>query len=205
MNPPRDDRPLRCGVRCVCTMDAYPATHATRYAWARSMMHGDGRVLDMGSGCGHGANILRYREYHGVDHSEEATAYAVQHFGGPGRTFTAGDAANPPAGPWDAIVAFEVLEHLLHPAESLAAWRTVLADDGRLFLSVPGPLYKQKADRHEFHVRDWTYEQLESALREAGFWTVWRFVQPTDTHIEPHAVVTNRPVCKGPTIVIAKP
>lgn len=206
MRPKLDDRPLHSGVRCVsASLDEYPATHRTRYNWAASMMRPGGRVLDVGFGAGHGAAILPAREYHGLEHSQEAVDYARQHWVGPGRTFSLCDAASPPPGPWDTVVAFEVLEHLPHPEQCLAAWRGEMPDGGRLFLSVPGPLYKTPAARHPFHLRDWTYEQLEAALRAAGFWKVWRFVQPTDTLIEPHAVVTNRKPCRGPTVVIAMP
>lgn len=40
-------------------------------------------------------------------------------------------------GPYDAIVCGDVLEHLPHPEETLAALVTQLADDGRVIVSLP--------------------------------------------------------------------
>jgi SAM-dependent methyltransferase len=81
-------------------------------------------------------------------------------------------------GPYDVIIATEVIEHLEHPPEFLALMRRALAADGILVLSTPDaawitpalpaaqlmPLLSPGA-----HVVLQTAESLEKALRAAGF------------------------------------
>jgi SAM-dependent methyltransferase len=82
------------------------------------------------------------------------------------------------SGPYDVIVATEVIEHLEHPPEFLALMRRALADDGILVLSTPDaagitpslpvaqmmPLLSPGA-----HIVLQTARSLELALRAAGF------------------------------------
>jgi SAM-dependent methyltransferase len=82
-----------------------------------------------------------------------------------------GDLSALPAGEvFDAVCAFEVLEHIEDDAVALRAWRERVRPDGRLLMSVP--LYQRRfaaADRFVGHFRRYDPEPLGALLREAGF------------------------------------
>ena len=167
MNPPRDDNPLYCGARQVAsTPDEIGRHHVLRYLWAGSQISHNGSVLDVGCGCGYGAALLSPRTYVGIDHSDEAINFARSHYRKWGAFLTA-DAASPPKGPYDAVVAFEIIEHLANHQAALEAWWAALRAEGRLFISIPQQCLPAK--RHPFHLRDWTPAQLAGALQQAAF------------------------------------
>ena len=71
---------------------------------------------------------------------------------------------------FDAVCAFEVLEHIEDDAGALRAWRERLRPDGRLLMSVP--LYQRRyaaADRFVGHFRRYDPEPLGELLRETGY------------------------------------
>jgi SAM-dependent methyltransferase len=124
--------------------------HRARYRWASDVLaaaqreaggkqidRADFRVLDYGCGTGHGTDLLRTTGFDacGCDPDLEAIAYGREHSNLRGR-LTTFDLSQPPKTPTDApfevidfavadvinaIVAFEVIEHLdAPPAETLA-------------------------------------------------------------------------------------
>lgn len=99
-------------------------------------------VLELGCGQGHAARLLARRfpasEVTGLDVSPGAVAAARDRAaaeGLDGVTFVEGSAADPPAGPWDIVCAFDVVHDLADPHGVLAAVRRVTAPDG-VFLMV---------------------------------------------------------------------
>jgi SAM-dependent methyltransferase len=158
-------------VRHALAHDLEAMAGATAYNdWlidrARPWLHG--RVLDVGAGIGthtiqlHGladeivalepdhefAEILRGR----VDGVEviEGNADAVQ-------------------GPFDAIVCFNVLEHIADDAGTLRRFRELLAPDGTLLLLVPGhPWLYGTLDRTFGHERRYGKGELRTKLAQAG-------------------------------------
>lgn len=69
-----------------------------------------------------------------------------------------------PTGAFDSIVFSEVLEHMEKPGESLEVIRSVMADDGRLFLNMP---INSPAPDHLFNAE--TPEELEAFVVKHGF------------------------------------
>ncbi|MBI1802220.1 MAG: class I SAM-dependent methyltransferase [Chloroflexi bacterium] len=69
-----------------------------------------------------------------------------------------------PAGPFDAIVIAEVLEHLTEDLAALRHLRTILRDDGVLVLTVPF-----FHDRAPYHVRIHSPLTIQRLLGAAGF------------------------------------
>ena len=65
---------------------------------------------------------------------------------------------------------FDVLEHMRDEAAFLARLRDLLADGGRLYLTVPGgPLLWSADDVYAGHYRRYTLASLRAALERAGF------------------------------------
>jgi 2-polyprenyl-3-methyl-5-hydroxy-6-metoxy-1,4-benzoquinol methylase len=100
-----------------------------------------GRILDFG--CGKGAFLARFQRQHpgwelsGCDVSERYRAF-VEPLTGPGRfRVTPLERAEAPAGPYDLITMFFVVEHLTDPAATLTRLASVLAPGGLLYLTVP--------------------------------------------------------------------
>lgn len=110
---------------------------------------GTGALLDLG--CGDGA-FARYATDRGatvtgVDVDPGAVAAAAARV--PEATFLVGDAADPPPGPFAAVVAVQVLEHVANPVAVLRAapapvvvatvWGREAECDGRLFAEALTP------------------------------------------------------------------
>lgn len=100
--------------------------------------HGEGMLLDVG--CGPGRYLARMRELGwdvlGLDRSRWAAETARTHFGVPVVVDTL-PSEELPAGEFDLVTAWEVLEHLDRPRQALAGIRELLRPTGRLMLTVP--------------------------------------------------------------------
>lgn len=73
-------------------------------------------------------------------------------------------------GPWGAITAFEILEHLLNPLFVLDGCRQILRPDGVLYLSVPrrsGCEWVFGKSPEHFH--EFAPDELRWVLEKAGF------------------------------------
>jgi SAM-dependent methyltransferase len=93
-------------------------------------------VLDLGCGTG-SLSLLALEAGHrvcGVDLSLAMVAEATAKCAGLDATFTVGDAADPPAGPVDAVLARHLLWTLPDPHAALRRWLALLRPGGRLVL-----------------------------------------------------------------------
>jgi 2-polyprenyl-3-methyl-5-hydroxy-6-metoxy-1,4-benzoquinol methylase len=67
---------------------------------------------------------------------------------------------------FDAVVCFEVFEHIHNPEEFLAGARMVLADDGLLTISTPNGALIKSGMQNPFHVKEYTLDEFNSILTE---------------------------------------
>src|SRR5215213_7304835 len=116
------------------------AEHLARYGWAATLVSGR-RVLDAGCGLGYGARMLARsgaKSVVGVDIAE-AVVHAAGETAGPDVDLQVGDVrALPfPDASFDAVVCFEVIEHVEERSETLAELRRVLAPGGIVLVSSP--------------------------------------------------------------------
>ena len=73
---------------------------------------------------------------------------------------------------FDALVAFEVLEHIADDATALSRWADWISDDGMIILSVPAdPARFGPSDIEAGHFRRYDREQLGELITDAGFTT----------------------------------
>ena len=126
------------------------------------------RVLDAGAGTGTFTELLA-REGRDVVALEPESRFAValraRFATHPGVTVVEGETA---AGLFDAIVCFNVLEHVPDAAAALARFHDSLAPGGHLLLLVPAhPRLFGATDEAVGHVRRYTKPALRTAL--AGF------------------------------------
>ncbi|HEY2180653.1 MAG TPA: glycosyltransferase [Solirubrobacteraceae bacterium] len=146
--------------------------HFHRYLWAARLV-GDKRVLDLGSGEGFGAAILAdaAREVVGVDVDERTVEHANLNWSSPTVSFVRGSALDLSTfenGSFDAVVAFEIIEHLTDQSQMLAEVSRVLASDGILIVSTPDRRMYSEASAQEnpFHERELSYQEFSSLLGE---------------------------------------
>lgn len=133
--------------------------HLHRYAWARAMVAGR-RVLDLGCGEGFGASILadEASEVLGVDLDPDAVRHAGARYGSERVRFSVGDARSLDDigdAAFDAVVAFEVVEHLREHERLMAAIRRVVRPGGLVLMSTPDrTLYRAGDEPNPFHRRE---------------------------------------------------
>jgi SAM-dependent methyltransferase len=148
------------------------AAHLARYLMAGEFVGGC-RVLDIGSGAGYGAAVLRSAGamfVQGVDADPEAVA-AAQRFAAEGIAFTLDDCEELRAvdGGWQVITCFEVIEHLRRPESLLARAGMRLTADGVLVVSTPdraaSPPFVDGRPRNRFHEHEWYRDEFSALLR----------------------------------------
>ena len=178
-----------------------------RYGWIRRGLRGmppDAQLLEIGAGQGAvSARLAERCRYVGVE-ADPASAAVAQGRVEPHDGSVLRGEADEVVGERtvDAVVAFEVLEHLEDDVAALRRWAGWLRPGGRLVISVP-------AQPHRFgpwdvavgHYRRYTRSTLEEALREAGFEPIglWSYGWPLGYLLE---TVRNRlagPVEADPT------
>jgi 2-polyprenyl-3-methyl-5-hydroxy-6-metoxy-1,4-benzoquinol methylase len=148
-----------------------------------------GRLLDVGCGAGGVGRALRDRVDYlaGIELDPESAARAREVYdevlSGP-----AEDVVVDLAGPFDTILAYDLLEHLADPAGLLGRLRTLASDNALLHVSVPNARhwslvrdlvvrgtfgYAEWGHRDRTHLRWFTRADLVHLLESAG-WRVDR-------------------------------
>ncbi len=121
-----------------------------------------GRILDLGSGSGYGVAELAGpgRWILGVDRVPPDPAQRCE-----GTAFVRGDLEALPlaAGSFDAVVSFQVIEHLVDPGPYLRTIVALLRRDGVALLTTPNRLTSDGAN--PFHVHEYTADELAGRLR----------------------------------------
>jgi 2-polyprenyl-3-methyl-5-hydroxy-6-metoxy-1,4-benzoquinol methylase len=144
------------------------ALHLVRYAFAQPFCTGKD-VLDAGCGVGYGTSFLAESASHvtGVDIDPESIAYAEQRYAAPNVAFLVGDlrALGLDAASFDAVVSFEVIEHLREQEAFVDELARVLRPEGVLVLSTPNAPATNEAPDNPFHLRELSRDDFEALLR----------------------------------------
>jgi 2-polyprenyl-3-methyl-5-hydroxy-6-metoxy-1,4-benzoquinol methylase len=139
--------------------------HIARYHFAAKYCQRK-RVLDVATGTGYGAHILRTRganEVVAVDREQEALAYASSRYGSDGLRWVDSDAyALPFDSEFDIVVSFETIEHLKEPERFVRECRRVVKPGGTFLVSTPlnvgGPYVS------DYHELEFTRREFEALL-----------------------------------------
>lgn len=145
--------------------------HYHRYLWAQPLVAGR-RVLDLGSGEGFGAALLAdtAAAVTGIDVDAPTVEHSKANYEAPNLSYRVASATDLSAfrdGSFDAVVAFEMIEHVAEHEQVLAEIARVLAPGGILVMSTPER--RAYSDDRDFvnphHVRELTQEEFTALLR----------------------------------------
>lgn len=138
-----------------------------------------GKLLDVGCGYGYFVRLMQAEgwEASGIEPSAGASAHAQA--AGLDVQRTVLEDAEFPAGSFDAITAFYVLEHLYNPLSALRKIRSLLKPGGVLLLRVPHTtpvvrllgLLGLRNNLYDapFHLSDFSPKTIRRAFQKAGF------------------------------------
>lgn len=138
--------------------------HLARYEWAAHHCKGK-RVLDVATGTGYGANILRRNgaaEVVAVDREQGALDYAAERYGTDGLRWVHGNAYELPfQAEFDVVISFETIEHLKEPERFVRECKRVVKPGGQFIVSTPenvgGPFC---SEFHEFEYNRQEFREL---------------------------------------------
>ena len=144
--------------------------HLHRYAYAYRLVDKK-RVLDLGSGEGYGTAMLaeRAEKAIGIEIDETAVYHAQRKYVNGKLEFIRGSILNVPlkANTWDAIVCFEVLEHIKEHDKFMAEAKRLLKGDGLLMVSTPNrAIYTDQPNYHNpFHTKELYFDEFVDLLK----------------------------------------
>lgn len=158
--------------------------HLQRYRYAAKKSQG--RILDLGCGTGYGSKILleKESEVYGIDNSQEAIDYAEKNYPGPKYICCSVEKLPFEDNFFDAICAFEIIEHVQNSEKALEEVCRVLKKNGELFISTPNPRnlknalkhvllgkpYPKKKDMNNiYHIKEFYYDEFLNFLKKRGF------------------------------------
>ena len=126
-------------------------------------------VLDAGCGEGYGSAILagRAASVVGVDAERDVIEHAAERY--PSVRFQTGDLATLafPDGSFDAVVTFQVIEHLQSPRGFVTECARVLRPGGMLVLSTPNRLtFSPTGVRNPFHTVEFAPAELRGVIED---------------------------------------
>jgi len=142
-----------------------------RYRVVRSLLPPDVRKLvEIGVGRGaFGSLIARDFDYVGLEPDAESFRVARSALDGAGRLFNVAAEDYEPEERFDAVCAFEVLEHIKDDVGAVREWSRFARPGGWMILSVPAGAHHFGAhDVHGGHFRRYDRADVERVLTEAG-------------------------------------
>ena len=144
--------------------------HLCRYRFAQLLVE-DKVVLDVGSGVGYGSRILAEKAgaVLALDVSEETVRYAGERYAGENIERVVGDCQELPlaSASMDAVVSFELVEHLQGQNTHLLEVSRVLKPDGLTVISTPNRIfYSQESNRaNPFHTHEFDFREFRDFLK----------------------------------------
>ncbi|HOV88838.1 MAG TPA: class I SAM-dependent methyltransferase [Candidatus Paceibacterota bacterium] len=102
--------------------------HIQRYQFALQHIQSNKRVLDLGCGTGYGSYLCfqAQNEVYSLDISEKAINYAKEYYPGPHYFVNSAEQLPFEDGFFDAVIAYEIIEHVEHPDKVIKEIHRVL-------------------------------------------------------------------------------
>jgi len=145
--------------------------HVFAYEFAKRALGGCGAVLDLGCGEGYGTALLSQAvgEIVGLDVDEAAIAHAASRYASANCRFRRHDGERLPFADaaFDAVVSFQVIEHVAGDREFVSELSRVLTPGGQLILTTPNAANRLAPGGkpwNRFHVREYRAAELADLL-----------------------------------------
>lgn len=143
------------------------ASHLKRYDFAKPFCTNK-IVLDAGCGVGYGSCYLAEvaKEVIGVDNSEEAIAYAKEHYQRENIQFRVIDVHKLtfPDRYFEVVCSFETIEHLDNPGGFVLEIKRLLKDDGVFIISTPYVKKTNYNPKDPYHKIEFSSEDFQDLL-----------------------------------------
>lgn len=149
--------------------------HVQRYVWASQFLK-NAKVLDAGCGHGYGSYYLAQdiaSYVLGIDTDSKAIHYAWRHYRASNLDFKLMDVTKitVESEPFDAVVSFEVIEHLINAEHYLKEICRVLKPYGLFFLSTPNRKHKELLNKHgvstnPLHIKEYYPDEIQKLLNK---------------------------------------
>jgi len=169
--------------------------HLQRYKYAIAKIGSGKKVLDLGCGTGYGSFLIyqNHNEVVGIDISQKAINYAKKKYKGP--TYLICSAENLPFNNevFDAVIAFEIIEHVSDPQKVINEIKRVLKNDGQLFISSPNlknfytifkyilfkkPYGDKINSKNIYHIKEFAYDEFLNFIQNNNFDILFKYGQP---------------------------
>jgi SAM-dependent methyltransferase len=148
--------------------------HLFAYEHVREKVASTDRVLEVGFGEGYGTSMLSgaCKDIVGLDVSDEVAQYANNKYGNDHCRFESYDGQKFPFpdGTFDAVVSFQVIEHVTDDAGFVAEIHRVLRDQGRAYITTPNRETRLKPGQrpwNRFHLREYDQTHLAGTCGQA--------------------------------------
>lgn len=150
------------------------ADHMSRYLFAAQFAKGK-CVLDVGTGLGYGAAILKHAGAGSVvafDIDETTVQKAREKFGASGINYCVANSEtfDESLNGFDLIVSFENIEHIPNPREFVRAAHMALNPEGVLLCSTPArectPEFVNDKPKNPFHLNEWYESEFLGLMQE---------------------------------------
>lgn len=143
------------------------------YKFAAKLIGKEKRVLDIGSNEGLGTWVLAKEcgFAKGIDFDSQAIATAKSNFNAPNIEFTDADILQEPSGSnWDAVVNFDVIEHIHppHAEQFILSLKANVRNTGLVIIGTPSLISQQFASEiaKKGHVNIYSPERLEEVMSQ---------------------------------------
>ncbi len=171
----------------------YYAQNKEEYSYAGTWLQEAVSILDVGCGVGNFGEFVPHARFTGLEFSPSAVKAGRNH----GRTILAvpvTDHARSNPNAYDAVTAFQVVEHVTDPVEFLRAVVSCTRSGGRVIISVPaedGPLgafVNSTLNLPPHHLTHWTDRALSFVMKMIGLVDVSLYHLPLEPEHEVEAV-----------------
>jgi SAM-dependent methyltransferase len=143
--------------------------HLVVYDWIADRVRGQ-RVIDMACGEGYGSDVLagKAKSVVGVDANPEAHEHARLRYPRASLRFER-DLVDRFSEPADAVVFLQTIEHLKEPGAVLAHFRSLVGENGTVYVSTPNVLTLapkgQPRSGNPWHVHEYRRSEFEDLCR----------------------------------------